>query len=973
MMAHKDPYLPRRKRFKGDPLPDDFSEEELARDWTLTPLDQQHVERYRKKYRLWIALQLGALRLYGRFIANPATLSPRLISYLNAQLNFEPSLTIEFPTREATFLQQQKEIFAYLHFRKYGEFEKKQLLVWLATQVTEGLVPTELIARAEQYLIEEKIALPGEVILRRQVISLYTQQHSHKFTTLFHQLSQPLQEALDALLEIPSDAFHSFFATLKEYPPYANATIINDYLMRYHRLNMINLSELDFTCLSIKMIEYFYRLTRRYHADDIKRFAKPKRYTLLVCFLIETRKILLDYIIALHDQLMTDVLRRSRNGYEKEFQEYRKRFKQANDTLLKAVDFILDHDKNALFNLADLFQTINENKLKQSIEDCYVYKRLEERGMPDKVMARYTYLRSYFSAFIQLPWVSDQSNSLLIKAIQLLRQLDSGAIKKLPKDTPYHFIAGKFQTALFDENKSFNRALWEMGVAIALRDALRSGDLYLTESKQHVSFWGLLYGEVAWNNNKAHAYRELNLPTPKEALSALKNKFSASLRTATQQFEWDDFARIENSTLRLRKDDKLDIPNGIKTIQKVIDSSLPKIRIEQLLMEVDKITGFSQCFTPLADHKTRPPAFYKSLMASLIAMATNLGVVTMANSTAGISVSQLRHIMDYYIREETIKAANARIVNKHHQLPFSQYYGKGDISSSDAQRFGITASSLLSAFYPRYFGYYEKAVGIYTHVSDQYSVFSTRVISCNVREAIYVLDGLLENNTLLRPVEHTTDTAGYTEHIFALCHLLGFYFMPRIRDLKDQQLYKLDRQEPLGPFNDLIRHTVDLALIEEQWDAMVRVAASLKQRTTPAHVVVSRLAKSTDRLSKAFTALGRIIKTEYILRYLTDQELRRRVQIQLNRGEYRHKLPRWIFFANQGEFQIGDYEEIMHKASCLSLVSNAILYWNTPKIGEIIHTLRQKGEKIEDATIARISLLPYKHVIPNGAYFVGME
>ena len=136
--------------------------------------------------------------------------------------------------------------------------------------------------------------------------------------------------------------------------------------------------------------------------------------------------------------------------------------------------------------------------------------------------------------------------------------------------------------------------------------------------------------------------------------------------------------------------------------------------------------------------------------------------------------------------------------------------------------------------------------------------------------------------------------------------------------------------------------------------------------------LVQRLTNSfpSDRLSKAFTNLGRIIKTEYILRYLIDSELRRTVQIQLNKGEYRHKLPRWVFFANQGEFCTGDYEEIMNKASCLSLVSNAILYWNTIKINDIVGSLCDQGEKIDDEILSHISLLPFKHVLPHVTYFI---
>lgn len=347
----------------------------------------------------------------------------------------------------------------------------------------------------------------------------------------------------------------------------------------------------------------------------------------------------------------------------------------------------------------------------------------------------------------------------------------------------------------------------------------------------------------------------------------------------------------------------------------------------------------------------------------------------MSASVKGVTVDMLRHILQFYVREETNKNASAEIVNQHHQLPFSEIHGSGTLSSSDAQRFKIRADSLLASYYPRYYGYYEKAIGIYTHVSDQYAVYSTKAISCSPREALYVLDGLLENNSILKIREHTTDTHGYTEIVFALCYLLGYYFMPRIRDLKDQQLYKVDRNVNHGIFNPLLIKTADIDIVEEQWEAMIHVAQSLKERTAPAHVIVQRLTNSfpADRLSRAFTNLGRIIKTEYILRYITDKPLRRTVQLQLNKGEYRHKLPRWVFFANQGEFTTGDYEEIMNKASCLSLVSNAILYWNTSKISDIVEGLRNQGEIVDDETLAHISLLPYKHVLPNGTYFIEDE
>ena len=72
-------------------------------------------------------------------------------------------------------------------------------------------------------------------------------------------------------------------------------------------------------------------------------------------------------------------------------------------------------------------------------------------------------------------------------------------------------------------------------------------------------------------------------------------------------------------------------------------------------------------------------------------------------------------------------------------------------------------------------------------------------------------------------------------------------------------------------------------------------------------------APAADRLANALSQLGRLIKTIHILRYIHEEKLRQAIQLQLNPGELRPTLARWIFFANQGDFRTGDYEEIMNK------------------------------------------------------------
>ena len=138
---------------------------------------------------------------------------------------------------------------------------------------------------------------------------------------------------------------------------------------------------------------------------------------------------------------------------------------------------------------------------------------------------------------------------------------------------------------------------------------------------------------------------------------------------------------------------------------------MPKIKIEQLLIEVDHMTGFSKHFAPIYNQKGRPNNFYKTLIASISAQATNIVLTTMQDCTPGITAEMMRHVTDTCIREATIKAANAELVNQHTELGLSQVYGDGKMSLSYGQRFIITVSSLLSSHYPRYAGFYDKMIG----------------------------------------------------------------------------------------------------------------------------------------------------------------------------------------------------------------------------------------------------------------------
>ena len=961
-----------RRRSPSVVLPEDLSQEELAQYWTLSASDRAEVMRCRSDAtRRRFAVQLCTLRLYGRFLPESIPAPVTITNYLARQLDLPLVLFGEAPARLATETEHLQRIRAYLGWRPFDDEARTRLNRWLNQRATDDLLPSILVSRAEDILRAWQVVAPARSTLEELVASVTARVQGDVYTRITTALPSELIASMDDLLQAPPGARRSRLFELKEYPDEASYDVILRYIERYHFLRDVGVSNIDLGSISPPMIRYLADQAKRYDAHTLRRFPETKRYGLTACFLVEIHKTILDHIVALHDQLLTKKMREARNVFEKRYRQVRRKSRRGLAKLISAGETLLDPDRAPETTLVELLQELDEESLREAVKVCSDRQYLEQRGEIDALRARYPGLRRYFPAFFVLPFQSEPGSDPVIKGIDLVRQLDNGALKTLPPHAPTAFVPGKYHVALRQADATLDRRTWELGLAVAVRDGLRSGDVYLPESRHHVSFPNLVYDPNRWLQERDLAYTELDLPQQADDFVAqLQQEYDQVAQRTVRGLPSNEFVTIRGDRLHLKRRDALELPPRIQQLRRTIERGLPEVRIEDLLTQVDQWCDFTRVFRRPNERASRIPNFFTTLLATLIAHGTNLGIASMAHSVEGITADMLQDMSQGCLREETLQAANTILVNYHHQLPLSAVWGDGTVSSSDGQRFGLQASSLLGSLYPRYFGYYDQALTVYTHTSNQHSVFHTQVISCAVREAIYVLDGLLNNDTVLRPKEHFVDQHGFTDQLFGLCHLLGFSLMPRL-NVSKQALYKLDRTKSYGALDDVITGTIDTALIREQWDQLVRVAASLRNRTAPAHVVLRRLASSapSDRLAKALTALGRGLRSLYLLRYIHEEDLRARMQLQLNRGEGRHQVARRLFFANQGAFQTGDYEEIMNKATCLSLLSNAALVWNTVQMSRIIEQLRASGETMTSEELARISPMAFAHIIPNGTYF----
>lgn len=293
-------------------------------------------------------------------------------------------------------------------------------------------------------------------------------------------------------------------------------------------------------------------------------------------------------------------------------------------------------------------------------------------------------------------------------------------------------------------------------------------------------------------------------------------------------------------------------------------------------------TGFVDRFTELRSGRIHSNP--QAVLAAILADGTNLGLERMADSSQGVTYAQLAWTQAWYLSEGTYAAALACIVDAQAALPLSPVWGDGTTSSSDGQFFRNGRRGAAGAINAKYGA--DPGQKIYTHVSDQYEPFHSQLISATAAEAPHVLDGLLLHGSELDISEHYTDTAGATDHVFALSHLLGYRFAPRIRDLADRRLGTFELGARYKELELLIGRPINTAIILECWDEVVRLAASLKAKTVAPSVMLKKLSayKRQNRLDFALQEIGRVERALFTLDWLESKPLRRRCLAGLNKS-----------------------------------------------------------------------------------------
>jgi TnpA family transposase len=949
------------------------TEESLAQDWTLTRADQLLVGECRTAaQRCDLAIQLCVLRKYGRFLEEETPVPLPIVNHLCAQLRMQWPEAEAFKTRSSTRSAQNDKLLRHLGFRWFEESDAKELRQWLIAEAPVNAWDEDLWILVERRLFEKRVVQPGPSVLERLMCGVMAQAQDRLLGQLAASLPSILGEGIQRLLSVESGTSRSWFFRLKEPVPRATVAVVLEYLKHFEFLQTLQLERIDLRPLGA----WLQRYAQRVKSEDvavIKRWTKDRRQVAMACFLMDRLRFVLEAIADLHGQFFHRLEKNAKKAFDEKKREKQKLADAAAELSIDYSEALLQVAPPEATTVAAFWQLHPAGILAQAAKEYRAYQAFKRDGFWAEIRARHKFFRQYAARFLALPFRAEPGSEPLLQAVEWARGLTAEDGWELSDEAPMGFVPPSWRPGVRPAQGPPDRRVWEFALGRALRENLRTGSLYLEQTRRYAAHRSLVFSDEEWAARREHDYQLLNMPKdPERALAQMQETLDREANALERELPRHPFASVKNGEWVLKKDDKLQPCPEADRVRNGFFKTIAPMSLEQVMAQMDTLCGYSQALQPDREFHAPVDDLKPYKHAGVVSHGGNFGMVDMARKAKGLVPQVLFEVIRRCLRVECIRAADRMVINFFLRLPISRMLGDKGLSSSDGQRFRVRGKSAVGSPYPRRGGYYTQMAGIYTHLNEHIAFWS-QICSVREREDAVMLAGLLEQDTDADPSQHTGDTHAYTDigcgiSRFGLCD-----FTPRLKNLARQNIFKLDGRRRYGAIDSVFsREKSDVPLVIRQWDDMARATSSLYHRRVSAIHLLPRLHRSNHPLARAFQHYGRIAKTIHILRWIRDPAYRKKIQIQLNSGESHHTLAKHLSIGRLGEFCDADPDEMTKRATCLNLLCNLVVTWNAVRLQNYVEQQRQAGRVIAAETLLRISPVFWHHINLTGTYdFLG--
>lgn len=956
--------LTERQRSALFDLPKD--EPTLLRHYTLADDDLEHIrERRRPENRLGFALQLCALRYPGRALMPGELIPHEVLSFIGAQLGIAPDALLTYAARRQTRQQHMdglRKIYGYKAFAGRGA---RDLRDWVFDEAEDARSNEDLAQRFVAQCRKMMTILPAVTTVERLCADALVAAERDVETRIADRLDVPMRERLDGLISEMMNGNISQFIWLRQFEVGSNSASANRLLDRLEFLRSLKIDPQVLANIPPHRIARLRRQGERYFSDGLRDITSDRRWAILAVCAVEWEAAIADAIVETHDRIVGKTWREAKRLYDERIAgsqtavtDTLRRFTALGTSLLEAREDGVPLD-NAMASTVEWQQLEQLVAAGTQLTSTLAGEPLAHVGQG------YHRFRRYAPRMLRC---------LKLKAAPVAEPLITaakaiGAMGVLPSaDTSFLRSKSKWHRHLRAQDEGDCR-LWEVAVLFHLRDAFRSGDVWLDHSRRYGDLKQIL---VPLASAKESA--KLSVPLDPHAwLTDRKARLSAGLKRLARAARDGAIPHgtIENGTLRI---DRLtaDVPENAEELVLDLYRRMPPIRITDILLEVDAAIGFSDAFSNL---RTGAPCSDKiGLLNVLLAEGLNLGLRKMAEASNTHDYWQLSRLARWHVETEAMDQALATVVGAQAKLTMSRFWGLGTTASSDGQFFPSArqgeAMNLVNAKYGN-----EPGLKAYTHINDQFAPFASQAIPATVSEAPYILDGLLMNEIGRRVGEQYADTAGFTDHLFGTSAMLGYRLVLRIRDLPSKRLYVFNPAATPKDLRSLVGGKIREELIVANWPDLFRCAATMAAGKIRPSQLLRKLASypRQNDLAAALREVGRVERTLFIIEWILDADLQRRAQIGLNKGEAHHALKNALRIGRQGEIRDRTTEGQHYRIAGLNLLTAIIVYWNTIHLGHAVVERQNEGLDVSPELLAHISPLGWAHILLTGEYLWPIE
>ncbi|OCA52459.1 Tn3 transposase DDE domain protein [Photorhabdus namnaonensis] len=960
-------------QFSGEP-----NEVQLARFFLLDKADMDFINNRRgRTNRLAVALLIGCVRFLGTWPHELSLIPTNIQWFVARQLGISDiGVLSEYSRRETTLREHQALIrrrYGYHDFTWPWTFRLSRLLFtrsWLSNER-----PGLLFDLATSWLLQNKILLPGVTTLTRLISEIREKSATKLWTRLSSMVSEAQRLRLEELLRVPDGVRTSYFDQLRKGPVVISGPAFNQAVTRYLKLKAYGMQDLDFTSIPPVRFNALARYAGLISVYKIARMPSDRRTAMLIAFVRSYEISALDDALDVLDGVITNIGQEAKKIGQKKRLRTLKDLDRSALELANICSVLLDENIDSELLRSTIFRKYPPARLADTITFINAIARPADTNFHDEMVEQYGRVRRFLPCMLEnIVFSAAPAGEITLEALHYLTAIQS--TRKLHiDDAPIAIITGPWKRLCYGKDGHISRQGYTLCAINKLQDSLRRRDIFVQQSEQ----WGdprakLLQGQD-WYANRVQIYRSLGHPlNAVEAVSALTRQLDTVYRQVAKNFSDNKAVSLDFSGKRTKLTiahlSGLDESPALKSLTERVSGLLPVVDLTELLLEINAHTGFIDEFSHASEADARMEGLTVSICAVLLAEACNIGIEPFIRpNIPALTRHRLNWTRQNYLRAETLASANARLVDYQSTLLLAQKWGGGEVASADGMRFIVPVRTVHAGPNRKYFGS-GRGITWYNFVSDQYSGFHGIVVPGTLRDSIFVLEGLLEQQTGLNPREIMTDTAGSSDLIFGLFWLLGYQFSPRLADAGASVFWRVDKDVDYGVLNDLARSIANTRKIEQHWDDMMRMAGSLTMGKIRTSVAIRSLLKS-DRpsgLTQAIIEAGKINKTLYLLNYIDDEDYRRRILTQLNRGESRHAVARAICHGQKGEIRKRYQDGQEDQLGALGLVTNAVVLWNTIYMQAALDHLRNEGETINEEDEARLSPLKHAHINMLGHY-----